>query len=259
MKLQNCCDALGRIVWFSGPHPGSRADSTLRNRWGPKSFVGDEVALADGAYSGNLRLVAPYRKPKGRHLPPRKERYNQLHSFFRARVEYIFTRTWPYGIMQQVWRGKGLDGACELQRRLCVLFKFLTFELCRKVMYEPAGVWARTAHTAPAAQPVEYVRPSGAIESDSDSEDSNSFPENEASATGGDNGCMSCDQFPSSVPIALQNWLHSGRTAPASASASSCPPLAVWQPRMTRSNTACLQQEMQLSAVELEGFLHNDE
>ena len=91
------------------------------------------------------------------------------------------------------------------QRRLYVLFNFLNFELSRKVMYEPAGVWAHTPDTAPAAQPVEYVRPSGAIESDSDSDDSDGCPENEASATGGDSGCMSCDQFPSLVPTALQN------------------------------------------------------
>lgn len=59
-KLQVACDALGRIVFFSGPHPGSRTDSTLWKRWGPKTFVGRELGLADGAYSGNFRLVAPF-------------------------------------------------------------------------------------------------------------------------------------------------------------------------------------------------------
>jgi DDE superfamily endonuclease len=85
LKMQVCCDALGRIVFFSGPHPGSRADSTLWKRWGPKVFLGDEVGLADGAYSGNYRLIAPFRKPPNKALPVRKDRYNRIHSFFRAR------------------------------------------------------------------------------------------------------------------------------------------------------------------------------
>lgn len=55
--------------------------------------------------------------------------------------EHIFSRLWPFGIMQHVWRGKGIDGAFELQRRLHVLFHFVNFSLKRRVMYEPPGVW----------------------------------------------------------------------------------------------------------------------
>lgn len=76
-KMQVACDAMGRIVFISGPHPGSRSDSTLWKRWGPKSFCGQEVGLADGAYSGNYRLIAPYRKPAGRPFPPGFQRYTQ--------------------------------------------------------------------------------------------------------------------------------------------------------------------------------------
>lgn len=140
-KMQVACDALGRIVFFSGPHPGSRADATLWKRWGPKTFVGRELGLADGAYSGNYRLVAPFRKPPNKALGPRKEHYNRIHSFFRARIEHVFARLWPFAIMQHVWRGKGLDAGCELQRRLHVLMHFMNFSLKRRVLYEPAGVW----------------------------------------------------------------------------------------------------------------------
>lgn len=66
LKMQVCSDALGRIVYFSGPHPGSTGDSTIWrvHPWmnplkgilpwchGPKKFVGQELGLADGAYSG---------------------------------------------------------------------------------------------------------------------------------------------------------------------------------------------------------------
>ena len=40
---------------------------------------------------------------------------------------------------------KAWNGACKLQRRLYVLFNFLNFELCSKVMYEPTGRWAHMA------------------------------------------------------------------------------------------------------------------
>ena len=51
MKMQVCCDALGHIVFISGPHPGSRSDNTLWKRWGPKRFCGQELGGADSAYS----------------------------------------------------------------------------------------------------------------------------------------------------------------------------------------------------------------
>ena len=43
--------------------------------------------------------------------------------------------------MQQVWRGKGVDGAMELQRRLHVLFHLVNFALKRRILYEPVSVW----------------------------------------------------------------------------------------------------------------------
>lgn len=89
-KMQVCCDALGRIVYFSGPHPGAMADATIWKRHGPKEFVGLELGLGDGAYSGNFRLIAPFRKEANtKTLPLRKERYNRLHSFFRARISQV--------------------------------------------------------------------------------------------------------------------------------------------------------------------------
>ena len=149
MKMQVACDALGRIVFFSGPHMGSRGDSTLWKVWGPKTFVGQEVGLADGAYSGNHRLIAPYRKPPNKPLPPRKERYNKIHAFYRSRIEHVFSRLWPFGIVQQVWRGKGMEGALELQRRIHVLMHLVNFHLKRRVMYEPVGVWPPLPSLAP--------------------------------------------------------------------------------------------------------------
>ena len=39
----------GRIVWISGPHPGSQSDSMLWKRWGANAFWGKELGVADGA------------------------------------------------------------------------------------------------------------------------------------------------------------------------------------------------------------------
>ena len=56
-------------------------------------------------------------------------------------IEHVSSRLWPFGIMHQVWRGKGEDGVFQLQRRLFVLFHFVNFHLKRRILYEPPGVW----------------------------------------------------------------------------------------------------------------------
>lgn len=64
-----------------------------------------------------------------------------MHSFFRARIEQLFGRFWSFSIWQNVWQGKQLDGACELQRRVHVFMHFMNFSLKRRLLYEPPGVW----------------------------------------------------------------------------------------------------------------------
>ena len=250
MKMQVCCDALGRIVFISGPHPGSRSDSMLSKRWRPKTFCGQELGGADGAYSGNFRLAAPYRKPKRRPLPACKDRYNQIHAFFTARVEHIFTRIWPFAIVHQVWRGKGLEGACELQRRIHV--HFINFELSRKIMYEPAGVWSHTPEGAPAAEEVEYETPEGVIGDDSPDEGDEEESEDDV-------GPARCQDSASHegggvLSTGLQEWLRQGKDR-----FSSSNHLNVWQPRLTRSEAARVCTEMALSAAELDRYLHRDD
>ena len=70
-----------------------------------------------------------------------KEHYNRMHSYFRARIEQLFSRFWPFGIVQNVWRGRSIDGAFELQRRMHVFMHFMNFALKRRLCYEPPGVW----------------------------------------------------------------------------------------------------------------------
>jgi hypothetical protein len=138
LKIQLCCDALGRIVFFfSGPHPGTRSDSTLWKEWGPEELLPGEVGLADGIYSGNAHLITPFRKPANKSLPHGAVRYNEVHSFYRARVEHCFGRLWVFSTFRDVWRGKGLQGAGELSQRVYVLLHLVNFALKRKLLYEP--------------------------------------------------------------------------------------------------------------------------
>ena len=185
------------------------------------------------------------------------ERYNQIHAFFRARVEHVFTRIWPFAIVHQVWRGKGLEGACELQRRIHVLFNFVNFELSRKVMYELAGVWPHTPEGAPPAEHLEYEVPRGVLEDDSANEDdeeedadvahgSDCAAQNDASAS-------TSEQSVPTLSSGLTEGVQQGRERSAPSNR-----VHVWQPRLTRSETARLRNDMALSASELHQFLHTD-
>jgi len=55
---------------------GHTMDPKAINHFGknlePKEFAGPEVGLADGAYTGNYRLVVPFRKPPNKSMPARK-------------------------------------------------------------------------------------------------------------------------------------------------------------------------------------------
>ena len=154
--------------------------------------------------------------------------------------------------MHQVWRGKGLEGACELQRRMHVLFHFINFELSRKVMYEPAGFWSHTPEGAPAAEEVEYETPEGVIGDDSPDEGDEEQSEDDV-------GPALCQDSASHegggvLSTGLQQWLRQGRDRPSSSNH-----LNVWQPRLTRSEAARVRTEMAVSAAELDRYLHRDD
>ena len=182
----------------------------------------------DGAYSGTFRLAAPYRKPKGRPPLARKDRYNEIHAYFRARVEYIFTCIWSFAIVHQVWRGKGLEGACELHLRILVLFHFINFQLSRKIMYEPTGVWSHTPEGGPAAEEVECETLEGFIADDCPDEGGEAESEDDVGPTRCQDSAS--DEGGGLLSTSLREWLRQSKDR-----SSSSDHLNVWQPRLTRS------------------------
>ena len=57
----------------------------------------------DGAYKGRLHVAWPFIGRKT--LTERQKEYNDVHGFYRARIEHMFARMWHWGIVRNIWRG----------------------------------------------------------------------------------------------------------------------------------------------------------
>ena len=42
-------------------------------------------------------------------LTERQKEYNDVHGFYRARIEHLFARMWHWGIVRNIWRGSGTE------------------------------------------------------------------------------------------------------------------------------------------------------
>ena len=124
-------------------------------------------------------------------------------------------------------------------------------------MYEPAGVWPHTPEGAPPAEHVEYEVPTGVLEDDSANEDDEEEDADVAHGSGcaaqNDAGASTSEQSVPTLSTGLTEWLQQGRERSAPSDR-----LHVWQPRLTRYETARLRNDMALSASELHQFLHTD-
>ena len=81
-------------------------------------------------------------------LTERQKEYNDVHGFYRARIENVFARMWHWGIARNIWRGSG----SKLHEYVCVLLHLQQFLIRRQVRYPPYGPWEHVpAHvwTAP--------------------------------------------------------------------------------------------------------------
>ena len=63
--------------------------------------------------------------------------YNDVHGFYRARIEHLFARLWHWGIVRNIWRGSGT----ELHEYVRVLLHLQQFLIRRQVRYPPYGPW----------------------------------------------------------------------------------------------------------------------
>ena len=142
-KILVVTDLLGHILAWSGPCFGSIADITVYRAFAKHVMpLKDwEVMLADGSFQGHCNVVTPFRKPAKGQLSSHDATYNQVHQMHRARVEHMFARLWPFGLMKHIWQGD----LATLTKYLRILLHFVNFDLKRGFMYRPLGPWNHDA------------------------------------------------------------------------------------------------------------------
>eukprot|EP00996_Jenningsia_fusiforme_P000240 NODE_1195_length_1650_cov_32.297314_g1061_i0.p1 GENE.NODE_1195_length_1650_cov_32.297314_g1061_i0~~NODE_1195_length_1650_cov_32.297314_g1061_i0.p1 ORF type:complete len:238 (-),score=23.37 NODE_1195_length_1650_cov_32.297314_g1061_i0:82-795(-) len=70
-----------------------------------------------------------------------EDRYNQVHAFYRSRVEQLFGELWSFSLSRNEWRGRGTHGEWALNLRLQVLVQLLAFNRKRVLKHNPVGPW----------------------------------------------------------------------------------------------------------------------
>ena len=105
-----------------------------------------EIGSMDGAYKGRLYVAWPFIGRKT--LIELQKEYNDVHGFYRARIEHLFARMWHRGIVRNIWRRSWT----KLHEYVRVLLHLQQFLIRRQVRYPPYGPWEHVlAHvwTAP--------------------------------------------------------------------------------------------------------------
>ena len=92
--------------------------------YGPSRTRGDffdfEVGGHDGAYKGRIHVIVPFIGRKNGTLTARQQSYNDVHWWYRARIERLFARLWHWGLVRNIWRG----GPNELHQSVRILLHF---------------------------------------------------------------------------------------------------------------------------------------
>lgn len=129
MKLQIVTDLLGRVIWFSGPHPGSDHDTVIWKHANPISAMHPlETFLADKAYIGQQNITGQFKKSKNNPLTEFKNCWNCIHGYFRVTVEHSIGFARVFGYLRQKHRGHiGLNP--KSTNRYWVFTRFI-FEVC---------------------------------------------------------------------------------------------------------------------------------
>ena len=138
-KVTVAVDFLGNIVWICPLSPGTTPDVLIWDQHGPQRTRGDfldfEVGLHDGAYKGRIHTVIPF--PGRGKLTERQQQYNDVHGWYRARVEHLFAQLWQWKVVRNIWQG----GETELHETMRILLHMEQFVNSRKVRYQPYGPW----------------------------------------------------------------------------------------------------------------------
>ena len=91
-------DMLGNIIWICPLAPGTSADVLIWDGYGPsctrRDFFDFEVGGHDGAYEGRIHVIVPLIGRKNGTLTARQQCYDDVHGWYRARIEQLFARLW---------------------------------------------------------------------------------------------------------------------------------------------------------------------
>ena len=132
-------DNLGNIVWICDFMPGTSADVMIWDQCGPSrthgQFFDFETGAQDSAYKDRLHTVVLYIGRKT--LSEDQQEYNDVHGFYRARVEYLFARLWQWRIVRNVWT----RSATELHGHVRILLHLTQFCIRTQTRYQPYGPW----------------------------------------------------------------------------------------------------------------------
>ena len=140
-KVIVAVDMLGNIIWICPLAPWTSADVLIWDGCGPSRTRGDfcdfEVGGHDGAYKGRIHVIVPFIGRKNGTLTARQQGYNDVHGWYRARIEQLFARLWHWGLVRNIWRG----GPNELHQSVRILLHFIQFCIRRQVRHPPYGPW----------------------------------------------------------------------------------------------------------------------
>ena len=82
---------------------GPLADVLIWDGYGPSRTRGDffhfEVGGHGGTYEGWIHVIVPFIGRKNGTLTARQPSYNDVHGWYRARIEHLFEQLWHWGLV----------------------------------------------------------------------------------------------------------------------------------------------------------------
>ena len=133
-KVTIAVDMLGNIVWICPLAPGTSADVLIWDGYGPSRIRGDffdfEVGDHDSANKGRIHVIVAF-------LTARQQSHNDVHGWYRARMEHLFGQLWHWGLVRNITLGD----PNELHQSMRVLLHFTQFCIRRQVCHPPYGPW----------------------------------------------------------------------------------------------------------------------
>ena len=146
LKIQLGISFLGNIILWTGPHLGTTSDVTIwEQTWAYHPFFSWEWWLADVGYVGAFGLVYKWKRaaqqpgqPPPPQLTPQELFYNNIHEFYRNRIEQIVDVVRSHRLFaNHVYRGS----AEHLLPLLTIVGHATALELRMRQRFKSYGPW----------------------------------------------------------------------------------------------------------------------